>query len=570
MGINCAYHESSACLLKDGKLIAFIEEERLSRVKRAKKSLVNNADELPLLAMRYCLSKAGIDFSDVNMFAYNLVPKARLAYCVNVDNGHKLVDDSWGTPEGEKIFYEGNLNVVTKLNELCGRDLEKDFHWIKHHVAHAAGAFYSSGFPSSAIAIIDGIGESKSAWIGMGKDRQLSEYFEVSYPNSLGFIWEKISEYLGFSEYDAEKVMGLAAYGDHQKTISRMRKIINLNGKDGFSVDNEIMLFRTGDFSGLENLFALPKRNKEEELTAAHKDIAAALQLVTEETVLSLARSAQKLSGEKRLCLAGGTALNVVANARVAQSGLFDEIYIQPAANDAGGAVGAAFYLWTNVCGNARVEPVKHAYLGPSYSNDEIKQLLDKTSELEFQYMNDIEKSCAQVLAEGNLVAWLHGAMETGPRALGHRSLLGDPRKADVLELINRKVKRREYFRPLAPSVLAEEAAKWFDLDSVMYDPLHYMLMAVQTKPEKSQLVPAIVHVDGSSRVHIVRKEHSARYWGLIDEFFKLTGVPMLLNTSLNIQEPIVCSPADAIKTYLSSQIDYLVLENYLCKRKAS
>jgi carbamoyltransferase len=459
--------------------------------------------------------------------------------------------------------------VVQKLSEFFGRDISQIFHRIKHHIAHAAGTYYSSGFPSAAIMVIDGIGESKSTWIGFGRGKDINQLYEIDYPDSIGFLWEKMSEFLGFSEYDAEKVMGLASYGNAHDALPAMRMVLDTSIAGTFHVNNEIILFRTGDFTKLEQLFGIPRRKKDQPLEQKHKNIAAALQHTTEEVVLNLAKEVKRLTGESRLCMAGGTALNVVANGKLAESELFDDIYIQPASNDAGGALGAAFYVYTNILGYGPPTPITHAYQGPEYSSEQISSVLFKYSDaLEYRYVDNPAIEIAHILADGKLVAWFQGKMEAGPRALGHRSLLADPRHRDAMDWINSKVKKREYFRPLAPSVLEEYAQQWFETGNKIPDPAKYMLLAFKVKTEKKHLIPAVVHVDDTSRIQSVSKKTSPEYWELINEFRKLTEIPMVLNTSLNVQEPIVCTPQDAINTFLDSKIDCLVLEHYICIKK--
>ncbi len=570
LGVNCTYHESSACILKDGNLIAYSEEERINRIKHAKPSLIDNADELPVGSIEYCLEKAGINYKDINYITCNFDPKDRLEHAVGMDSGHKIHENSWGTEEGEKMFFEVNLNIIKKLSDLFERDISGIFNSVKHHYAHAAGAYYSSGFNSSAILVIDGIAEHNSTWLGIGKGTDIKNYYEIDYPNSIGFLWEKMSEFLGFSEYDAEKVMGLASYGNYENELNSMKELVYITEEGQFKVNNDILLFRTGDFSGLEKNFCVSSRKKGEELTSKHQDIAAAMQHMTEQIIISLAKKLKELSGEENLCLAGGTAFNVVSNTKLIQENIFKNVYIQPEANDAGGSIGSAFYFYANVLKLGKPKSVDHAYLGPKYSNEYILSVLNKNPELNFEFIEDIGKKTAKLLTEGNLIGWFQGEMEAGPRALGHRSLIGDPRRTDIMDLINKKVKLREYFRPVAPSVLKEYVFDWFNLPNPIPNPAYYMLMAIKAKEEKKSLIPAVVHVDGTSRIQVVDNSVSPEYWNLINEFYQLTGVPMILNTSLNIQEPIVRSPEDAIKTFLKSNIDYLVLENYLCKKSIS
>lgn len=569
LGLNCAYHESSVCILKNGQLVAFIEEERLNRVKHAKPSRVDNADELPLLSIAYCLKQAKISFKDIAHVGYNFNPTNRLAKNLKHHHPYKVTPGDFGTKEGEELFYQKNLNVEKKIKELGFRG---EFHYLNHHDCHAAGAYFSSGFKSAAVLVVDGIGEYESTTLYKAVGTKLEKIDSLDFPNSLGFLWEKISKYLGFSAYDAAKVMGLTSYGDATIYRKKFDKLISINQDGTFIVDDSIIQFRNEDYSKLESLFNLKKNGQVigsvNETNQKYADLGAALQKITEEILVKLAKTLQQKTKLKSLCMAGGVALNCVANAKLIYENIFKEIYIQPTANDAGGAIGAAFFVWTQNMKQKSPKAIASAYLGPKYTEKEILSTLKK-SDLKYTKISSIEKKVAKLLAAGKLVAWFQGEMETGPRALGHRSILSDPRNKQCLDVINEKVKLREPFRPLCPSILEEEVKNWVNVGKgkTIPDPAKYMLAAFDAKPGKNKIIPAVIHVDNTSRIQAVSKKTSAKYWKLINEFYKLTKVPVLVNTSFNIQEPIVCSPEDAVKTFKISKIDYLVLENYLCER---
>ncbi len=570
LGLNCAYHESSVCIIKNGQLIAFIEEERLNRVKHAKPAMVDNSDELPILSIAYCLKQAKISIKDIAHIGYTINPKIRLEKNVNHKHPYKLIPKDFGTKEGEELFYKKNINVEKKTKEL---GFQGEFHYLNHHDCHAAGTFFSSGYKSAAILIVDGIGEFESTTLYEGNGTGLKKIESLDFPNSLGFLWEKISKFLGFSAYDAAKVMGLASYGDPAVYKKNFEKLITINQDGTFIIDDSIIQFRNENYSKLETLFNLQKNNQiirnVNEANQKYADLGATLQKITEEILLKLAQTLKQKTGLKSLCMAGGVALNCVANAKLIYADIFKEIYIQPTANDAGGAIGAAFFIWTQILKQKKPKAIKNAYLGPKYTEKEILSTL-KNSDLKYTKVSSIEKQVAKLLAVGKLIAWFQGEMEVGPRALGHRSILSDPRNAKCLDVINEKVKLREPFRPLCPSILEEETKKWIDVGKNKYipDPAKYMLAAFDAKPGKKKIIPAVIHVDNTSRIQIVSKKTSPKYWKLINEFYKLTKVPVLVNTSFNIQEPIICSPEEAIKTFNKSKIDYLVLENYLCERK--
>jgi carbamoyltransferase len=562
LGINSAYHESSACLIKDGVVVIALEEERLSREKHAKSANVDNPDCLPVRSIELCLEYAGISAEDLNWIAYSFNPDARLK---NQGVDEEFTEGDWGSATGESLFHRKLQEVPEKLNRLLGIDVSDKFKWIDHHLTHAASAFFVSPFAEADILVIDGIGEFESTTFYQGKDNQFVHLNSIGYPNSIGFLWEKLSVFLGFSEYDACKVMGLASYGDPTVYYDRFKQFVGISS-DGFTLDNTVLKFRSQDLSALANILGAA-RTKDAALEQKHSDIAAALQLVTEEILVNLVRLWQRQTNGKYLCIAGGVGLNCVANGILHKELPYVDIYIQPASHDAGTALGAAYMVWNQLLERPRTFSMATPYLGPEYSDLQIQTNLE-IDRLVYTSHEDIEAVVAQLLADGNIVAWFQGRMEFGPRALGNRSLLADPRNPDIREVMNVKVKHREHFRPFAPSILAEKATEWFDIpkSSVSSD---FMLFAYDALPEQQAKIPGVVHIDGTSRVQTVRQSSNAKYHKLISEFEKLTGVPIVLNTSFNDSEPIVCSPRNAIETFMKTKIDYLAIGSFLvCKQE--
>lgn len=560
LGLNSAYHESSACLIKEGKIIAAVEEERLNRKKHAKPARVDNPDELPVNAIDFCLKKAGITLKDVDHIGFSFSPAKRLR---NKYFDEKVTAGSWGSKEGEDLFYQKLMQIPQKLSELYGVDVKGKFQWIDHHTSHAGSAYFVSPFEEAAILVVDGIGEFESTTLYKGKDNKIKRIRSITYPHSLGFLWEKLSQFLGFSEYDACKVMGLASYGNFKKYYKQLMSFVKINCRD-FNVDHNIVKFRVEDYSELEKILG-NKREPHEEIEERHADIAAALQRITEEILIKLANYLYRETKLENLCLAGGVALNCVANSVLQEKTPFTDVYVQPVAHDAGTAIGAAYFIWNQQLGNSRSFVIAHSYFGPDYSNEEIRKVLEENN-LKFTEQRDIEKEVAKLVSEGGVVGWFQGKMEMGPRALGNRTLLADPRNPKIRDVLNLKVKHREYFRPFAPSVLVDKADEWFRIPkkSISSD---FMLFAYDVFENKRGIIPAVIHVDGTSRIQTVRKETNHQYYKLIQEFEALTGVPMVLNTSFNDREPIVCSPQDAVNTFLKTRIDYLAIGNFLVSR---
>ena len=562
LGLNFVYHELSAVLLRDGQIIAAVEEERFSRVKHGKAALIDNPDVLPVQAISYCLTKAGITLSEVDYIGISFDPKERLR---NIGLDRWFEPDDWGSKAGEDLFYAKLQSIPQKLNELAGVELSKKIRWIPHHLCHAASAYLVSPYEDAAILSLDGIGEITSTWMGKGIGNQLECVKEIAYPNSLGFLWEKLSKFLGFSEYDAAKVMGLAAFGDWRDYYPQFQRLVILSEDGDYKVDNDILRFRSNNYEKLEKLFGVRRLENSSGRTQDHENIAAALQKITDDAVMHMARYITITTRSKNLCLAGGVALNCTTNRRIMESGLFENIYVQPAANDAGTALGAAYYIWNCILGKEKRFVMDSAYLGPEYSNSEIRKAL---SGLTYKKVNDIEKQTAKLLAEGNIIGWFQGSMEWGPRALGNRSLLADPRDIRMKHVLNDRIKKRESFRPFAPSVLKEEVGAWFEIsegcESVSAE---FMEISFRVKHGRETEIPAVTHIDNTSRIQLVNKKTNPRCHRLISEFAKLTGVPMVLNTSFNDNEPIVCTPSDAVATFTRTKMDYLVIGNYLVSK---
>lgn len=570
LGVNHAYHESSACLLRDGVIVAAVEEERFNRFKHAKHSRVDNADQLPSQAIGYVIREAGVRATDIDHVGLSLDPERRLMSNRDLHEPG-IPSGDFGTLEGEETFARG----VRRAGEILQARFPKAVvHFLPHHLCHAASAFFPSRHERAAVLAVDGIGEFCSTWLGLGEGNKLRTLMEVNYPHSLGFAWEKMSEHLGFDPYGGPgKVMGCACItdpigeGSGIDYADRMRRVVRLT-EDGFTVDNRVMRFRTRDFSGIECLFG-PKRSGLVE-RCEEASIAAGLQTVTEEVLVHLAGILQSKTATNALCMAGGVALNCVANAAVLRNTAFEFLHVQPAANDAGTALGAACLLWCQVLGHPRPR-LDHTCIGPSYSDAEIAGALEAAG-LRAEKPDDIARSCARLIHDGRVVAWFQGRLEFGPRALGNRSILGDPSRFDMRARLNARVKERESFRPFAPSVLAEDMGRYFetppDLDSA-----GSMLLALQVRDRRcAQRIPAVVQENGitgqiTSRVHVVREETNPLYARLLREVRDLSGIGMVLNTSFNIREPIVCTPEHAVRTFAGSNMDALAIGPFLVRR---
>ncbi len=571
LGVNAAYHESSACLLRDGQIVGMAEEERFNRIRYGKHSRVDNPDELPEQAMAWCLKEGGIGWKDLAAIGYSLDPEQRRRQNISLPDARRMKPGDWGTPEGEETYYRHSMRARDKLVTRAPQAL---FEYLPHHRCHAASAFFASPFEEAAVLVADGIGEFNSTWLGLGQGNHLTELETVAYPHSLGFVWERMSEFLGFDVYSGPgKVMGYACITDPigeltgADFLTRMRTIVHEDSGGTFFVDNEAFRFRTDDFSGLERLFG-PRRTA---VVDRYEDasVAAALQVLTQDIMVHLAKRLFARINEGRqapvtnLCLAGGVALNCVANYEIARRAPFTRLWAQPMANDAGTALGAAALIHFQRGGKARPH-MEHAFWGPGYSIEEMQASLAARG-LAFSKPANVAAEVAARVERGQIVAWFQGRQEVGPRALGHRSILADPSRFDTRNRLNIRVKYRESFRPFAPSVLSGGMAKFFDLPIEM-PAARYMLLALPLREHRmTQMIPSVIQENGSTgkagaRAHEVRAEVDPLYAELIGEFEKKTSLPMVLNTSFNVAEPIVTSPDQALDTFLKSSMDALAL----------
>lgn len=573
LGINSAYHESSACLIEDGKMIAAAEEERFNRKKHGKKALTYNPNMLPMNAIQYCLNTAGIEWKNVDHIGYSLDPDERRRRNTEHNHPYQIESMDFGSPDGEELFYKCCREVPEKLSQFAGRNISSIFNYIPHHLCHAASSYFVSPFDNAIILAIDGIGEFASTWMGHGKGNHMDRIKEIDYPNSLGFLWEKFCKYLGFSEYDACKVMGLATSGEMyipRYIRQNFEEIVKLLPEGEFSVDDNIMKFRCEDYYPLQRRFFKERRDKLKDPTATIQEmmIARALQFRTEDAIFHMIDYLINTTGCRNICLSGGVALNSVINAKILKKFPRTSLFIQPAAHDAGTAVGACYYIWNEMLKNpkGKDQVMSHAYWGPEYTSDEIEHVL-KENNLFYRHCKDDEEiveRTATMLKSGKIVGWFQGRMELGPRALGHRSLMANPADGRIKEKINAMgIKNREEFRPFAPSMLEEKASEWLELDN----PSPYMLMVFNVKPDKLGKIDAVTHSDMTARPQTVSEKMNPLYYKLIQKFYSLTDLPLILNTSFNSQEPIVMSPSDAVGTFQRTGFDALVIGDFIVER---
>ncbi len=562
LGISCYYHDTGAALVCDGQLIAAAEEERFNRQK--------HYNGFPEQAIRYCLGEAGITVDEIDhigfyekpLVKFNRILETILAYWPRTYR-------PW--LKAMPLWLGQRLRIGTEIQESLGTD--KEILYCQHHLSHAASAFLVSPFQQAAIITADGVGEwATTAW-GVGRGNSIEMREELRFPHSVGLLFSAVTAYLGFRVNDAEwKVMGLAPYG-RPTYVDRFREVVDI--KEDGSIRLNLRYFAHGYSTTKtfnrrwEELFGRPQRAPESELTDFHRDIAHSGQKIVEEIMVKIAAHVHRKTGMHNLCLAGGVGLNCVANWRILQESGFKDIFIQPAAGDSGGALGTAFYIYNCVLNNPRTFEMKHALWGPSFDDQQIKAVLDQAEATYETIENEEEllERTAKLIADGKVVGWFQGRMEFGPRALGARSLLADPRNANMKDIINAKVKFREAFRPFAPSILKELAHEYFDMPAGMDAP--FMLLVPNVREQKRTIIPAVTHQDGTGRVQTITEAHNGRYYRLIRAFGRLTGVPVVINTSFNVRgEPIVCTPADAYHTFVHTGIDALVMGNCVVTKK--
>ena len=554
LGINSVYHESAAALLVDGELVAAVEEERFNRIKHGKQAEFDNPHQLPERAIRFCLKCAGLNPRDIDHVAFSFDPKLR----------RKRYRAGWWDQRFEETFRLRLGQVRGAVEELLGRALGQRLHFVPHHLAHAASAYFPSGFDRAAILTIDGIGETAGSSLAKAAGQRIQTVETFEYPHSIGFLWEVFSGYLGFSHYDASKVMGLAAYGNPEVFHRQFQSILRAD-EVNYGVNQEFLGIHPDRFARMEAIFG-PPRGEDSEILPRHADMAAALQAATDAAVTALVRRVKRRVPFDNLCLAGGVALNCVTNDVVRKSGEFSNVFIPSAPHDAGTAIGAALVVH---CAKRKTPPQRGystPYLGPAFNRRDILAAV-KSAGLTARRSKSPTRDAAEMIADGKIVAWFQGRMEFGPRALGNRSLLADPRRPDMRDILNQKVKHREDFRPFAPSVMAEHADEWFEIGAHL--PSHeFMLFAPEVKAEQRDRIPAVVHRDGTARVQLVSRKSNPRFHELISRFYAQTGVPLVVNTSFNDSEPIVCTPTDAIVTFRKSGIDALFMDDvYLTAR---
>lgn len=591
LGISAFYHDSAACIVNDGEIIAAAQEERFTRIKHDYR--------FPTQAIRFCLEQAGISPKYLDAVAFYEKPTIKFdrlikTYLMNAPHGLKsfLV--------AMPLWVKQKLWIKSELKRELGYTGE--IYFPEHHESHAASAFYPSPFDHAAFLTMDGVGEWTTTSFGAGNGNNLEIIKEIRFPHSLGLLYSAFTYFTGFKVNSGEyKLMGLAPYGDPVYVDLIYEKLIDLKEDGSFRLNMEYFNYCTGftmTNEKFDKLFGRGPRKQESEITQLDMDLARSIQVVTEEIVLKIGRHVHEVTGEKNLCLAGGVTLNCVSNGRLFREGPFENIWIQPAAGDAGGALGAALYTWHRILGKPRkieykMDAQKGSYLGPGYSDEEIHRFLNSRG-IPYTQLSKEEfpERISTLIAEEAVVGWFEGRMEFGPRALGSRSILGDARSSKMQTVMNLKIKYRESFRPFAPSVLYEETSTWFDTtgsrpDEHFISP--YMLMVGHVKKDKridggmdnGQIkgldrlkvarseVPAITHVDYSARIQTVHPETNEQYYKMIKTFYKKTGCPIIINTSFNVRgEPIVQSPEDAYRCFMRTEMDYLAMGSYLLDKK--
>ncbi|HLD34077.1 MAG TPA: carbamoyltransferase [Candidatus Nanoarchaeia archaeon] len=568
LGISCFYHDSAAALLKDGIVVAAAMEERFTRKK--------HDTSFPINAIKYCLESQNISINQIDHVGFYEKPflKAERVMAQHVQM----------FPKSFKTFISSMpswINEKLRVPRIIKKKLKckKGIIFIEHHLAHAASSFYQSPFDKAAVLTVDGVGEWTTTAYGIGESNSLKLHKEIRFPHSLGLLYSTITAYLGFSVNNSEyKVMGLAPYGtmDREKNphYKKLKQVIDIKDDGSYHMIMDYFAYHYKDRMPSKKLCALldgPVRNPKHELTQRHRDIAAAVQLILEDVMTKMLNHIHKETKCDNIVIAGGCALNSVYNGKILSQTPFKEIWIQPDAGDAGTSIGVASYIYHSILGKKRTAHMSNAYLGPAYSSSEIKSFLDKNTIKYTQFKDDKEMIAhtAQLLNNNKVVGWFQERMEWGPRALGARSILANPCNPQAKELLNTKVKHREKFRPFAPVVCEDDALTYFDCDNPIPLPTDFMLMVYPIKKKWHAIIPSVTHVDGSGRLQTVRPEQNPRYYHVIKEFGKLSGVPILINTSFNIRgEPIVCSPFDAYKCMMGTEIDYLVMDTFLIKRE--
>jgi len=574
LGINAYHGDSSACIIKKGYLIAAVEEERFTRVK--------HWAGFPKNAIQYCLKEANVSLNEVSHIALNRNPKANIfqkfIYLFKQRPQIQMIKDRF-----KNSLKIGSIAEI--FEQEFGIKPNAKSHFVEHHIAHLASAFMVSPFDNAAVVSVDGFGDFVGSMWGIGNNNRLFIKDRIYFPHSLGLLYLAITQYLGFPNYgDEYKVMGLAAYGK-PILVDQMKDLVHLKSEGRFELNlkyfthylkGAAMTWNGKPTMGpvfstaLESLLG-KSRKAGEDIEPIHENIAASLQALYETALFHILNHVYSKTKNNILCLAGGCGMNSVANGKIFDKTPFTEVYIQSAAGDAGGAIGAAFYVWNDVLKQKRQFVMNHSYWGPQFTNEEIRDILNSRKELQsnkfsltrFESKKELCKKIAIEIASGNVIGWFQGRMEWGARALGNRSILANPCDDRMKDILNRKIKKRESFRPFAPSILQEEVSKYFEKSY----PDPFMIKVYPIKREKRKEIPAVTHVDGTGRLQTVSKKDNPLYCQLISEVKKVTGVPIVLNTSFNENEPVVCSPSEALDCFFRTKMDVLVLENFFIKR---
>jgi len=585
LGISAFYHDSSAAIIIDGKIVAAAQEERFSRIRHDL--------SFPFQAINFCLNFAQTKVKDLDFVVFYEKPFLKFerlleTYIGFAPKGFRSFKVSMPSWVKDKLFQKKIIKKNLETISLSKFD-ESKILFTEHHISHAASAFYPSPYKRSAILIMDAVGEWATTSISIGENNKIQMLSEINFPHSIGLLYSAFTYFLGFKVNSAEyKVMGLAPYGRPVFKKKILKNLIEIFDDGSFKINQKYFNYSTGftmTNNNFNKLFKMDRRNEDHSLNQKHMDLAASIQKVIEIIVLKIAKKAFDLTKCDNLCLAGGVALNCVANSKILEEKIFKNIWIQPASGDAGGSIGAALYGYYNNFNKKRViqktDSMNGSFLGPKYTNNEIKRTLDKLRIIyEFINTDKIFNKTIKLIIQGKTVGWFQGRMEFGPRALGHRSIIGDPRSKKMQKIMNLKIKFRESFRPFAPSILEEDSKEWFNISCKS----PYMLFVAQLnqskrvnlKPSQKNLkglrllyvnrsvIPAVTHVDYSARLQTVNKKYNTEFYKLIKKFKQLTKCPLLINTSFNVRgEPIVCSPKDAIECFMSTNLDALVIENY-------
>jgi len=579
LGINAYHGNASAAMVCDGRLIAAVEEERFNRVKYAA--------GFPSQAIGYCLKAAGLTLKDIDHVGVPRNPYARLATKIF----YALRMPSFARERAKVLVkFQGIPEALAQAFDADPRIIRAKFHRIEHHQAHLASSFYCSPFERAALLSADGLGDFASTMWGTGSGSRMKIEGAIAFPHSLGLFYSAVTQYLGFLKFgDEYKVMGLAAYGQpgQREFFRDIVRFENGSSRNGFRLGldyfshhrtgPEMSWAEAGQTPTLGKLFSEgmemrlgPARSADQALEQRHRNLAASLQLRLEEVYLGMLKKLAGRTGLKAACLAGGVAFNCVANGKMFDATPFEQIYVHPAAGDGGLSVGAAFFVWHQILGKPRSFVMNHAYWGPEYSREDIRRAVDshglaqKGCVISEPGEGELMRRAAAIIADGKILGWFQGRAEWGPRALGNRSIVADPRRPEMKEILNQRIKHREIFRPFAPSILAEATSEYFEKSH----PSPFMTLAYTVRPDKRDKIPAPTHVDGTGRLQTVTREANPRYHALISEFRDLTGVPVVLNTSFNDNEPIVCCPEEAIDCFERTQMDGLVLGDLLITRQ--